>query len=140
MHSVGAEHAPLAFLGDLPEKNRKRTAALVIETLKYKSVLTDVIEASKLMTSERKITSIHLALVLVHDLLLVSMIIDKQESPANDFQQARGIQAGDGPVKQAILRHKTRLHSEFTKIKIKRGITSNAGLAQSDERTGEQLS
>lgn len=86
-----------------------------------KSVLTDVIKEAKLMKEERKkITSMSLALVLVHDLLL-----------------SGGIQAGDGPIKQAILRHKTRMHSEFQKIKIKRGIRANTDLAQSgDERAG----
>lgn len=75
------------------------------------------------MKEERKLTSLNLALVLVHDLLL-----------------ARGIQAGDGPIKQAVLRHKTRLHGEFQKLKIKRGVKSNLELAQSaDERAGEVL-
>ncbi|EIN03703.1 S-adenosyl-L-methionine-dependent methyltransferase [Punctularia strigosozonata HHB-11173 SS5] len=105
-------------IGSLPEKDRKRTSALVIETLKYKSTLAEVIKQSKLLTEERKLTSMNLALVLVHDLLL-----------------AKGIQAGDGPIKQAVLRHKTRLNGEFTKLKIKRGAKSNADLAQShDER------
>lgn len=70
--------------------------------------------------NERKITSLNLALVLVHDLLLT-----------------KGIQAGDGPIKQAILRHKTRLHGEFQKIKIKKGVSSNHQLAHNgDERSG----
>ncbi|KXN91668.1 Putative methyltransferase C2C4.06c [Leucoagaricus sp. SymC.cos] len=97
----------------LPEKNRKRTSALVIETLKYKSALTDTIQKSQLLKQERKIKSLNLAVVLVHDLLL-----------------AGGIQAGDGPIKQAILRHKTRLNAEFTKLKIKRKATNNSDLAQ----------
>lgn len=85
-----------------------------------KAILSDVMTATKLMKEERKLSSLNLALVLVHDLLL-----------------AKGIQAGDGPIKQAILRHKTRLHGEFQKLKIKRGVTSNAQLAQSaDERAG----
>lgn len=73
------------------------------------------------MQEERKkVTSLNLALVLVHDVLL-----------------AGGIQAGDGPIKQAILRHKTRLHGEFQKLKIKRGARSNVELAQSgDARAG----
>ncbi|PCH42320.1 S-adenosyl-L-methionine-dependent methyltransferase [Wolfiporia cocos MD-104 SS10] len=103
-------------IASINEKDRKRTAALVIETLKYKPVLNEVISAVRLLKEERKISSNNLALVLVHDLLL-----------------ANGIQAGDGPVKQAILRHKTRLHGEFTKIKIKRGAKSFAELAQSDD-------
>ncbi|KAH9481642.1 25S rRNA (cytosine-C(5))-methyltransferase rcm1 [Psilocybe cubensis] len=108
------------IIATLPEKDRKRTAALVIETLKFKAVLLEVIEKAKLMKEERKLTSKNLALILVHDLLL-----------------ARGIQAGDGPLKQAVLRHKTRLHGEFQKIKIKRGATSNEQLAHNgDERAG----
>lgn len=107
-----------SIIATLPEKDRKRTAALVIETLKFKPVLLEVIEKTKLMKEERKLTSANLALVLVHDLLL-----------------AKGIQAGDGPIKQAILRHKTRLHGEFQKCKIKCGATSNEQLAHNgDER------
>lgn len=73
------------------------------------------------MKEERKkITSMNLALVLVHDLLL-----------------SGGIQAGDGPIKQAILRHKTRMNGELQKIKIKRGVKSNTDLAQiGDQRAG----
>lgn len=86
-----------------------------------KSVLLEAIDKAKLMKEERKLTSVNLALTLVHDLLL-----------------ARGIQAGDGPIKQAILRHKTRLHGEFQKLKIKRGATSNEQLAHTgDERAGD---
>ncbi|KAF8207171.1 S-adenosyl-L-methionine-dependent methyltransferase [Mycena galopus ATCC 62051] len=109
------------ILATLPEKDRKRTAALVIETLKFKVVLSDVIQTAQLMKEERKkLTSLNLALVLVHDLLL-----------------AGGIQAGDGPIKQAVLRHKTRLSGEFKKLKIKRGVTADADLAQSgDARAG----
>jgi putative methyltransferase len=86
-----------------------------------KSTLTDVIQRSQLLKQERKINSFNLALVLVHDLLLSS-----------------GIQAGDGPLKQAILRHKTRLNAELMKLKIKRGITRNSDLAQEpDARAGK---
>ncbi|KIJ66652.1 hypothetical protein HYDPIDRAFT_108556 [Hydnomerulius pinastri MD-312] len=107
------------ILATLPANNRARTAALVIETLKYKAVLSEVIKTSQLLTEEKKkITSLNLALVLVHDVLLSS-----------------GIQAGDGPIKQAILRHKTRLRSEFQRIKIKRGAKSDQELAHTgDER------
>lgn len=135
------------ILGTLPDKDRKRTAALVIETLKCKStvcvicnntlfnstqptdksVLIDIIKVANLMEEERKkVTSLNLALVLVHDLLL---------SPG-------GIQAGDGPIKQAILRHKTRLNGELIKIKTKRGIKSNLELATQagDQRAGMRRS
>jgi len=105
-------------IATLPERDRKRTAAAVIETLKYKAVLNDVIDAAKLLKEEKKLKSRNLTLVLVHDLLL-----------------SGGIQAGDGPLKQAILRHKTRLQSEFTRIKIKHGVKVTSELAQTgDER------
>lgn len=88
-----------------------------------KQVLGEVIDAAQLLKQEKKITSRNLALVLVHDLLL-----------------ARGIQAGDGPIKQAILRHRARLNSEFQRAKIKRGAKSNEELAQTDDsRAGEQF-
>ncbi|KAJ3512888.1 hypothetical protein NLJ89_g3260 [Agrocybe chaxingu] len=116
----GKQGSIKGIIATLPEEDRRRTAALVIETLKFKSALNEVIDKSNLMNEERKLTSKNLVLVLVHDLLL-----------------ARGIQAGDGPIKQAILRHKTRLHGEFQKIKIKRGVVSNGQLAHNgDERAG----
>lgn len=83
-----------------------------------------MISNSKLLKEEKKLKSENLALALVHDLLL-----------------ANGIQAGDGTLKQAVLRHKTRLHSEFTRMKIRRGAKSNEELAQAgDERAGERKS
>jgi len=75
-----------------------------------------VIAAANLLKEERKITSHNLALVLVHDLLL-----------------SGGVQAGDGPVKQALLRHKTRLRSEFQRVKIRRGAKSDSELALGDD-------
>lgn len=91
-------------------------------SLPDKTILIDIINASKLMTEERKLSSRNLALVLVHDVIL-----------------SNGIQAGDGPLKQAVLRHKTRLHSEFQRVKIKRGVRLNSELAQTgDARAGDR--
>lgn len=84
-------------------------------------MLGEVIDAAQLLKQEKKINSRNLALVLVHDLLL-----------------AKGIQAGDGPIKQAVLRHRTRLNSEFQRTKIKRGVKSTEELTQTDDaRAGE---
>ncbi|OJT10122.1 25S rRNA (cytosine-C(5))-methyltransferase rcm1 [Trametes pubescens] len=110
-----------SVITSVPEKNRKRTAALVIETLKYQQVLSDVIDAAQLLKQERRINSRNLALVLVHDLLL-----------------ARRIQAGDGLIEQAVLRHRTRLQSELTRLKIKRGAKSNSELTQTDDAWADQ--
>ncbi|PFH53101.1 hypothetical protein AMATHDRAFT_79254 [Amanita thiersii Skay4041] len=111
------------LIADIPEKERKRSAALVIETLKYKPVLKDVISAADLLRQERRIKTLNLALVLVHDLLF---------TPG-------GIQASGGPIKQAIMRHKTRLHGELQKIKIKRGVKSNSELVQSEDEKAAQI-
>lgn len=87
-----------------------------------KPALGEVIAAASLLKQEIKITSHSLALVLVHDLLLSS-----------------GIQAGDGPIKQALLRHKTRLRSEWQRVKIRRGAKTDSELALAcDDRTGRR--
>ncbi|KAF8591088.1 S-adenosyl-L-methionine-dependent methyltransferase [Ramaria rubella] len=111
------------LVSSLPEKSRKRSAALVIETLKYKDALTSIIESSALLKHERKhLSSHHLTLLLIHDLLFTR----------------GGIQASDGPTKQAVLRHKTRLQAELVKLKVKRGATSNQELAsQGDSRAAQ---
>lgn len=81
-----------------------------------KAALLDVIEASELLKHEKKlIPTASLALVLVHDLLF-----------------SKGIEAADGPIKQAVLRHKTRLHSELVKLKVKKGVKDNKDLACSE--------
>jgi len=88
-------------------------------SLKDKPVLEDVIKGSGLL-SERKITTRNMALVLVHDLLFLGRI------------QAKGA------VPDAVIRHKTRLRSELERIKVRKGVASVAGLAQSpDVRAGK---
>ncbi|KIJ52544.1 hypothetical protein M422DRAFT_26124 [Sphaerobolus stellatus SS14] len=112
------------IIGSVPEKSRKRTAALVIETLKYKDTLNTVIDASPLLKQERKcIPSRHLALLLVHDLLFAR----------------GGIQASDGPIKQAILRHKTRLQAELTKLKVKKGAKTLQELAAGTDLGADKI-
>ncbi|KAI5998737.1 S-adenosyl-L-methionine-dependent methyltransferase [Pisolithus albus] len=83
-----------------------------------KSVLASLPESSRARTA----ACLNLALVLVHDLLL-----------------SRGIQAGDGPIKQAILRHKTRLRSELQRIKIKRGVKSDHELANNGDARAARI-
>jgi putative methyltransferase len=61
----------------------------------------------------------NLALLLVHDVLF-----------------GKGIQAGDGPIRQAVLRHKTRMKAELVMIKVKRGIARDEDLAPQSESSG----
>ncbi|KAH7106309.1 S-adenosyl-L-methionine-dependent methyltransferase [Auriculariales sp. MPI-PUGE-AT-0066] len=116
------------MLGALPAQNRKRTTALVLESLKYKSALKEILDASGVLQLEKRVfdsaraSPQNIALLLLHDLLFAK----------------GGIQAGDGPLKQAILRHKTRLNAELVKIKIKRGAQSKENLVQqSDPRASK---
>ncbi|CAE6437225.1 unnamed protein product [Rhizoctonia solani] len=92
--------------------------AVPLETLKLKDAISTIIDATPLMRDERRhLLSKNFAAVLVHDLLFSS----------------GGIQAGDGPIKQAIHRHKTRLQAELVKLKIRRGVKANEELAQPND-------
>jgi len=80
-------------------------------------VLLDVINASRLVEQEKKhLSQQNLVLLLVHDVLF-----------------GKGIQAGDGPIKQAVLRHKTRMKAELVKVKVKRGISRDEDLAPQND-------
>ncbi|OBZ87903.1 25S rRNA (cytosine-C(5))-methyltransferase rcm1 [Choanephora cucurbitarum] len=99
-------------IGDPKVWDKKKMYALVCETLKYKQVLNEIIDASKICEIEKKLKRT-LALVLIHDLLFTK----------------RGITVrNDVPLKQCVIRHQSRLKAELTKIKIKRGATSNEDL------------
>ena len=77
-----------------------------------------VIDATPIMRDERRhLPSRNFAAVLVHDLLLNN----------------GGIQAADGPIKKAVYRHKTRLQAELIKLKVRRGVQTNAQLAQPED-------
>ncbi|ORX38495.1 S-adenosyl-L-methionine-dependent methyltransferase [Kockovaella imperatae] len=110
----------------------KRILALVIETLKYRSALEQIIAVTQLRTLEkitfpkktspRTPSSQSLILVLLHDLLI---------SP-------RGrIEASDKwPPRQAIQRHQARLKAELVKLQIREGKSSKEGLARTAKTEG----
>lgn len=84
----------------------RQVYALVSETLKYRNLLTSVIKASGMLKQERKLT-MELAQLMVHDLLL---------------SKSGRINAGKSPLKESVLRHKTRLKAELVKYKVKHKI------------------
>ncbi|KAG0746174.1 hypothetical protein G6F62_005583 [Rhizopus arrhizus] len=99
-------------IGDPKVQDKKKMYALVCETLKYKQVLNELIDKTKICEIEKKLKR-SLALVLIHDLLFTK----------------RGITVrNDVPLKQCVIRHQARLKAELTKIKVKRGVTSNDDL------------
>ncbi|CDZ96592.1 Proliferation-associated nucleolar protein (NOL1) [Phaffia rhodozyma] len=111
---------------NLPEKDSKRLLALVISTLKYKPTIQTLLSLIPLTKDDKKVIyakSKNLPLVLVHDLI---------------FAAKPGIQSSTGPIKDAILKHKTRLAAELVKLKIKKGVRSNKEL-QIGGGVGEQI-
>ncbi|GHJ87754.1 hypothetical protein NliqN6_4156 [Naganishia liquefaciens] len=101
-------------------KEGKRILALVIESLKYRTIIQGLSDSLKLLQVEKKTfpqkvpsgapSSKNLLLVLLHDLL---------------FSKDAKIQASDKwPPKQAIMRHATRLKAELVKLQIKKGLTT----------------
>ncbi|TIA87533.1 hypothetical protein E3P99_03117 [Wallemia hederae] len=110
----------------------KRLLAVVVETLKYQDVLKQLIEITDLLSKERKAIKfakpqgnpIFLVMVLLHDLL---------------FSKRQAIEAGQGPIKDAILRHKTRLRGELTKLRVRAGVTTNEELGRKAESAAELI-
>lgn len=94
----------------------KHLYALVISTLKYKKFIVQIIKKSKVLDAERKLKE-PLTLLLVHDLL---------------FTRSGRIQSKNHPLKDAILRHKTRLQAELTKLKLKYKVVNLSDLIQDD--------
>lgn len=96
------------FAAKLPDP--KHTYALVILALRYKPYLELLVKKAQLRASpqlKRLKCSDALLQLLTYDLLFL----------------AKGrIQLGKHPVKDAFLAHKTRLHAELTRLKLKHGV------------------
>ncbi len=80
---------------------------------KDRHLLNIIIEASNLIAEEKRLLNPSLALVLVHDIVL----------------NRGGIQAPTGPVKQAVLRHKTRLKAEWIKTNLRTKVNAGGNAA-----------
>lgn len=89
----------------------KHIYAVVYSTLKYKDHIQVVIRKSKIKDSLPKKLKIsdNLLILVVHDLI---------------FSAKGRIQSGKHPIKDAILKHKTRLQAEMTKLKLKLKVKS----------------
>jgi putative methyltransferase len=89
--------------------DKKLLYALVCESLKYRQVIEEIMDTTQIAKQEKKMPRI-LLMVLIYDLLF-----------------GKGIRQG-GEYKKQIMRHKSRLHSELVKIKVKRKCNSNQDL------------
>ncbi|WVQ81871.1 hypothetical protein IAT38_003998 [Cryptococcus sp. DSM 104549] len=105
----------------------KRILALVIETLKYRPILLQLLTTVPLLTLERPVfpkktpphtpSSQSLLLVLLHDLL---------------FSPRGRIEASDKwPPKPAVMRHQARLKAELVRVQIREGKGRKEELAKS---------
>lgn len=100
-------------------KNVKQLYALVVETLKYRDVLDDVISSTKLLQGTH--LTKYEARVLVHDFLF-----------------GKGIQCG-GRYKKIIHSRKSQLTSALTLMKVRRKVKSNEELISDDSKSTIQL-
>ncbi|XP_074653847.1 28S rRNA (cytosine-C(5))-methyltransferase-like [Tubulanus polymorphus] len=94
-------------------KNKKQVFALVCETLKYSSVIDEIVTATRLTTREKILTkSPTLTKVLLYDFLF-------GRGFGKNFQNS---------YKDAINRHKTALCAELARLKVKAGVSKNEDL------------
>lgn len=94
-------------------KNKRSSYALVCETLKYKEVLDEIINTSKLFIQEPKLkSSLALVYISLYDFL---------------FSTNQKIKGG-GFVKKAILKHFNAIRTALVRIKIQRKVIENIQL------------
>ncbi|XP_073526855.1 28S rRNA (cytosine-C(5))-methyltransferase [Phyllobates terribilis] len=106
------EGAVKTLVYDSGYKNVRQLYALLCETLRYSSVIEEIIRSSELLRGPKKLP-MNLATVLVYDLLF-----------------GKGLQCG-GRWKSTILAQRARLHAELAKLKVKRKVSSNQDLVTS---------
>ncbi|KAI5803425.1 S-adenosyl-L-methionine-dependent methyltransferase [Peziza echinospora] len=94
-----------------------RLYALIMETLRHKDILNEVIRKSGILGIEKKLNPT-LALLLLHDFLLLK--------PGKDSISL----AVTHPLRAAILRHKARLSSEFTRARLRKGYATTEALIE----------
>uniref|UniRef100_A0A8C5P628 28S rRNA (cytosine-C(5))-methyltransferase n=1 Tax=Leptobrachium leishanense TaxID=445787 RepID=A0A8C5P628_9ANUR len=90
-------------------KNVRQLYALLCETLRYSAVLEEIIENSRFLKGDVKMT-LNLAKVVVYDLLF-----------------GKGVQCG-GRLKAVVIAHRTRLRAELARLKVKKQVSNNMDL------------
>ncbi|ODV82194.1 S-adenosyl-L-methionine-dependent methyltransferase [Suhomyces tanzawaensis NRRL Y-17324] len=101
----------------------KHVFAVVYSTLKYKDYIVEVIRKSKIkLQMVKPKVSEELLMLLVHDLL---------------FSPKGRIQLGKHPIKDAFLKHRTRLQAEFTKLKLRYKVKAASELP-TEEADGDE--
>lgn len=104
------------------KSNPKQVFALVVSTMKYKRFILEIIKKSGIMKVEKGLKE-ETCMLMVHDLC---------------FTKSGRIQCGKTPLKETILKHKTRLNAELTKLKLKYRVTNVADLVKDSEEDQDQ--
>lgn len=95
----------------------RQVVVLVTNTLRYKTLLREVIKTSGILKVEKRL-KMDIAMLMIYDL-----IISKNGR----------INCGKSQLKDAVLRHKTRLKAELTKYKIKHKVTNIEELIEGND-------
>ncbi|KAM8976502.1 28S rRNA (cytosine-C(5))-methyltransferase [Pelodytes ibericus] len=103
------EGALKTLVYDSKFKNVRQLYALLCETLRYSTILEDIINSSEFLKRDVKMT-VNLAKLVVYDLLF-----------------GKGIQCG-GRLKAVVLAHRTRLRAELARLKVRKKVSSNKDL------------
>ncbi|XP_035687582.1 28S rRNA (cytosine-C(5))-methyltransferase-like isoform X1 [Branchiostoma floridae] len=90
-------------------KNKRQLYALLCETLKYGSIIDDIITSTQLLKREKFLKK-HMAQVLVYEQLF-----------------GKGLQIG-GKYREAMNRNKTALHSALVRLKVRSKVSRNEDL------------
>ncbi|KAJ1663669.1 hypothetical protein IW140_004754 [Coemansia sp. RSA 1813] len=96
----------------LKSDEKRKMYALICETLKHASALITVVRRSGILAAEK--IDLRLALVLVHDLLLKNVGLQRQ--------------GANQKLNQSIRKHKAKLVAELARLKEELGIQSNDDL------------
>nr|XP_002131278.1 probable 28S rRNA (cytosine-C(5))-methyltransferase [Ciona intestinalis] len=97
-------------------RNPKQLCALVMETLKYKAVLEDVLQQTKLIQNTKGISR-NIALPLLYDFLI-----------------GKGIRCG-GKFKKLIKTRKSAINAAFARIKLKKKVSKTEDLVEKSNFT-----
>ncbi|XP_078699500.1 28S rRNA (cytosine-C(5))-methyltransferase-like [Branchiostoma floridae x Branchiostoma belcheri] len=90
-------------------KNKRQLYALLCETLKYGSIIDDIITSTQLLKREKFLKK-HMAQVLVYEQLF-----------------GKGLQVG-GKYREAMNRNKTALHAALVRLKVRSKVSKNEDL------------
>ena len=96
-------------------KDKKKLLALICGTLKFLPIINDIIKASNLLVTEKRLDK-HIAILMVYQLLFFKGSLNWSK------------------LKPTVKKHQTRLRAELAKLKIKHKVSRNEDLLPEETR------